>query len=141
LVGLDRNFSYQKLHIGLKVVRKGAQLVATNLDPYCPTPNDVNPDTGAIVKAIEAASSTNTVAVTGKPSTYYAQKVLQKLRIQPEQCLMVGDRLETDILLGANSGMKTALVLTGVTSIHQIDHQSVTPNYVLSTLGDIILAI
>ncbi|MNE60990.1 Ribonucleotide monophosphatase NagD [compost metagenome] len=75
----------------------------------------------------------------GKPSLYYAREALHKLGLAPEQCLMVGDRLETDILMGTGSGMHTALVLTGVSSRTDIERMQIEPHYVLDTLADIVL--
>lgn len=137
LVGLDRQFSYEKLRIGMRAVLNGAQLIAANPDTFCPTPDGIIPDTWGIAKAIEAAGTTNILTVVGKPSIYYIQKVLERVGVRAEQCLMVGDRLETDIMLGINSGIKTALVLTGVTTIHQLEDQRIKPDYVFSTLGDL----
>ncbi len=139
LVGLDRTFTYEKLYLGMKAAGNGAQFIVTNPDPCCPVPNDVIPDTWALAKGIEAAGGIKIDVIIGKPSAYYAQKVLQKLGIESERCLMIGDRLETDILLGLNSGMKTALVLTGVTSRDALENHTISPDYVFSTMGDLLL--
>ncbi len=72
--------------------------------------------------------------MTGKPSRYYAEQVFQQLQVQPEKCVMVGDRLETDILLGKNSGMKTALVMTGVTTSRELEATEIQPDYILPTM-------
>ncbi|MBD0379966.1 HAD-IIA family hydrolase [Paenibacillus sedimenti] len=139
LVGLDRAFNYEKLHIGMKAVRRGAKLIAANPDPCCPIPGDVIPDTGALLKALEVASQTEVELVIGKPSIFYANQALQRLGIPSGQCLMVGDRLETDILLGMNSGMKTALVLTGIATRDDIEAKSIRPDYVINTLSELIV--
>lgn len=134
LVGMDRAFTYEKLLQAADAVRNGAKLIVTNPDPVCPVPGGAIPDTGALARAIETAGGTDVRIITGKPSRYYADKVFQQLDVLPERCLMVGDRLETDILLGKNSGMKTALVLTGVTKIRELDSAEVEPDYILPTL-------
>lgn len=136
LVGMDRQFTYEKLHRAAKALRNGAKLIAANPDPCCPVPNDVIPDTGALVKALEAAGEVQLEIVIGKPSAYFADKSLQQLGLPRERCLMVGDRLETDILLGLNNGMKTALVLTGIASREDIDSMQIYPDYVISTLDE-----
>ncbi|MDQ1911109.1 HAD-IIA family hydrolase [Paenibacillus sp. GD4] len=138
LVGMDRAFTYEKLHQGMKAVRHGAKLMAANPDPCCPVIDDLIPDTGALLKALETASQAEMVTVIGKPNPYMAHKALQKLGIPAERCLMIGDRLETDILLGRNSGMKTALVLTGIATQADIAAFQITPDYVLKTLGELI---
>ncbi|WCK54320.1 HAD-IIA family hydrolase [Aneurinibacillus sp. Ricciae_BoGa-3] len=137
LVGMDRAFTYHKLYTGMKAVRNGARLIAMNPDPYCPVDGDVIPDTWSIAKAIEAAGTTPIHAIMGKPSTYYAEKVLERLNLHSQRCLMVGDRLETDILFGINSGVKTALVLTGVAGPDDVKKLSIIPDYIISTMGDL----
>jgi phosphoglycolate/pyridoxal phosphate phosphatase family enzyme len=134
VVGMDRAFTYEKLRLSADAVRHGARLIVANPDPVCPVPGGAIPDTGSLAKAIEIASDASISDVIGKPSLYYAEKVLQQLDVLPERCLMVGDRLETDILLGINSGMKTALVLTGVTSSRELEDSKITPDYIFSTL-------
>ncbi|MEK8127575.1 HAD-IIA family hydrolase [Paenibacillus filicis] len=138
LVGMDMQFDYQKLHQAQKAVRNGAALIAANPDPYCPVEQDVIPDTWSMVKAIEAASCIDTQTVIGKPSAYYADKVLEWSGLTPDRCLMVGDRLETDILLGHNNGLQTALVLTGVASLSDAERFSVKPDYIWSSLTELL---
>jgi phosphoglycolate/pyridoxal phosphate phosphatase family enzyme len=138
LVGMDRQFTYDKLHGAAKAIRNGAKLIAANPDTCCPVVDDVIPDTGALVKALEAAGQSQLDVVIGKPSAYYAAKSIQQLGLKSERCLMVGDRLETDILLGLNNGMKTALVLTGIASREDIDNMQIYPDYVISTLGEMV---
>ncbi|OXM85685.1 HAD-IIA family hydrolase [Paenibacillus rigui] len=137
LVGMDMHFHYDKLHQAMKAVRNGAALIAANPDPFCPVDGDVLPDTWSMVKAIEAASCVTPHAVIGKPSKYYGDKVLQSSGLAAERCLMIGDRLETDILFGANNGLRTALVLTGVTSEDDLRRSPIQPDYVWSTLHEI----
>lgn len=138
LVGMDLHFDYNKLHQALQAVRNGAALIAANPDPYCPVENDVLPDTWSMVKAIETASCTQTQAVIGKPSAYYAAKVLERTRLSGHQCLMIGDRLETDIMFGHNNGLYTALVLTGVATLSDAEQFPVRPNYIWSTLNELL---
>jgi phosphoglycolate/pyridoxal phosphate phosphatase family enzyme len=138
LVGMDMHFDYRKLHQALKAVRNGAALIAANPDPNCPIENDVIPDTWSMVKAIEAASCMEISAVIGKPSVYYAVKVLEWSGLKADRCLMVGDRLETDILFGHNHGLRTALVLTGVTSMKDMELFPVQPDYVWSSMHEFV---
>jgi len=114
VVGLDRQFSYRKLEEAQQAILAGAQFLATNRDATYPVEDGhVIPGGGAIVSAIETASGTKPLVI-GKPETYAIEKVLTSARSKPEESVMVGDRLETDILLGNRLGMHTALVLTGV---------------------------
>ncbi|MDF2721577.1 MAG: haloacid dehalogenase [Paenibacillus sp.] len=138
LVGMDMQFDYAKLHKAMKAVRCGAQLIAANPDPYCPVEGDVIPDTWAMVQAIEAASCVKAAAVIGKPSEYYASKVLEWTGLRRERCLMIGDRLETDILFGRLHRMHTALVLTGVTTERELEQSTIRPDYVWRTLEQFV---
>lgn len=138
LVGMDRGFNYEKLSLGMKAVRWGARLVAVNPDPVCPVPGGYIPDTWSIVKALETAAGAKSDLILGKPSPYYAQEALRRLNCPPEECLMVGDRLETDILMGNGSGMQTALVLTGVSVREDIRRLKIVPGYVLNSLADLL---
>ena len=139
LVGMDMHFHYDKLHQAMKAVRNGAELIATNPDPFCPIDGDEIPDTWPLVKAIEAASCTASVVILGKPSSHYGAMVLERSGLSAERCLMVGDRLETDIMFGVTNGMRTALVLTGVTDKAQLRQFQVQPDYVWDALSDLLL--
>lgn len=136
-VGLDQSFDYRRLTASVNAVRNGAQLVAANPDPYCPMENGVIPDTWALISAIETASGRTTDVMVGKPSAYYASYALQQLGVRPEECLMVGDKLETDIALGHRVGMATALVLTGVDSTESVGQTGISPDYILPSVGAI----
>ncbi|QKS47388.1 HAD-IIA family hydrolase (plasmid) [Paenibacillus cellulosilyticus] len=137
LVGLDRSFDFEKLTVGMNAVRSGALLIAANPDPFCPLDTGVIPDTWALVRAIETASMLQTHDIIGKPSRYYASYVLNQLDCRPEECLMVGDRLETDVELGNSTGMYTALVLSGADSEESIARTGIEPDYVWASIGAI----
>lgn len=134
VVGLDRAFTYQKLNDAVHAVRNGAKLVVTNPDPICPIPGDFFVDTYAIAKAIEEGAEQPIDVMIGKPSLYYGQHILSKTGVQAERCLIVGDRLETDIMLGSMNHMDTCLVLTGAATKDQAEAFPVNPHYVLKDL-------
>lgn len=136
-VGLDRSFDFNKMTAAVNAVRNGAILVAANPDPFCPMEDGVIPDTWSLIRAIETASNRNTDVTLGKPSVHYASHALQKLGARSKQCLMVGDKLETDIALGQRIGMATALVLTGVDTEEDIALTGIRPDFVLSSVNAI----
>ncbi|AJY77680.1 HAD-IIA family hydrolase [Paenibacillus beijingensis] len=138
LVGMDRHFTYDKLKRGMTAIRGGAKLVAVNPDPVCPVPGGFIPDTWPIVKALEAAGGVRAHLVIGKPSVNMAKLALRRLGVSGGRCLMVGDRLDTDVLMGLNGGMQTALVLTGVAAKEDIVRMDITPHYVIDTLAELI---
>jgi HAD superfamily hydrolase (TIGR01450 family) len=115
----DRGFDYRKLQIAFDAIRvhRRAILVATNPDRFCPLPGGRGePDCAAVTAAVEACTGTTCAATVGKPDGAMLATALDGLDVAPADCLVVGDRLGTDIRLGLDAGMPTALVLTGDTT-------------------------
>jgi 4-nitrophenyl phosphatase len=120
----DRAFDYRKLQIAFDAIwfHRRAVLVATNPDRFCPLPGGRGePDCAAVTAAIEACTGTACVATLGKPDRAILDAALTGLDVAPEDCLVVGDRLETDIRMGLAAGVPTALVLTGDTRPEALD--------------------
>lgn len=138
IASFDRTFNYHKLQVAFDAIQAGARFFATNADRYCPVPGGGQPDAAAMIAAIEASTGTHVEAVVGKPSHYMAEAILGLLHLPPEQCLMIGDRLETDVLMGLNAGMAGALTLTGATDEAALAGSSIHPTYVLHTLADLL---
>lgn len=138
IASFDRTFEYRKLQIAFDAIRAGACFFATNSDRYCPVPGGGQPDAAAMIAAIEACTGHSLEAMVGKPSHYMAEAILGLLQLPPEECLVTGDRLETDIQLGLNAGMATALALTGATSPLDLAASSIQPRYVLRQLADLL---
>jgi len=138
IASFDRTFAYWKLQVAFDAIRAGARFFATNADRYCPVPGGGEPDAAAMIAAIEACTDTKVEAVVGKPSHYMADAVLALLNKQPEDCLMIGDRLETDVLLGLNAGMAAALTLTGATDASVLTGSSIKPTYIFTQLADLL---
>lgn len=138
IASFDRTFDYHKLQIAFDAIRGGARFFATNADRYCPVPGGGQPDAAAMIAAVEACTGTTVEAVVGKPSPYMAAAILALVDAPPERCLMTGDRLETDVLLGLDNGMDAALVLTGATSRADLAASSVTPTYVVKGLAELL---
>jgi phosphoglycolate/pyridoxal phosphate phosphatase family enzyme len=138
VASFDRHFNYHKLQVAFDAIRAGARLVATNADRYCPVPGGGQPDAAALIAALEACTGTTCELVAGKPSALMAETALQYLGVRAEQCLMTGDRLETDILMGVHAGMATALVLTGATSQAELPHATIRPTYILAHLDELL---
>jgi HAD superfamily hydrolase (TIGR01450 family) len=138
IASFDRTFTYAKLQIAFDAIRHGARLFATNGDRYCPVPGGGQPDAAAIIAAIEACTNTKCEAIVGKPSTYMVDAVQSLLRLPPSRCLIAGDRLETDVQMGLNAGMATALTLTGATKIADVETSDIKPTYVINDLGELV---
>ena len=139
IASFDRDFTYRKLQAAFDAIRGGARFFATNGDRFCPTPDGGQPDAAAVIAAIEACTNTRVEAVVGKPSPIMAATALARLGLSPERCLMVGDRLETDVLFGLNAGMAAALTLTGATSAAEAAASDIRPTYVLRRLSELLV--
>lgn len=116
VVGMDRNFTYEKLTKAQHAILNGAQFIATNRDATYPLEGGkVVPGGGALVAAIEVATGVAPVLI-GKPEPTAMQKLLDLAHTSPKEAVIVGDRLDTDVLVGKRLGAVTVLVLTGVTT-------------------------
>lgn len=138
VVGLDVDFNYQKLWQAQAAILSGAKFIATNRDATFPTEDGLMPGGGAIVSAVETATKT-TPLVIGKPETYSLKKILDLTKVPAGETLMIGDRLETDILAGKRLNLKTALVLTGVCTKEEAEKAppELKPDYVLGNLSEL----
>ena len=116
VAGLDRKFDYDTLTKAQHAILAGAEFIATNRDATFPLEEGlIVPGSGALVSAIEAAAGVTPILI-GKPETYAMCKVLELAHASPENSVVVGDRLDTDVLVGKRIGAITVLVLTGVTT-------------------------
>lgn len=138
IASFDRTFDYRKLNIGYQALRLGARFFATNADRTCPVEGGDIPDAAAVIGALEGCSGRKVELVAGKPSAMIVNMVLDRLCLDASDCLMVGDRLETDILMGDQAGMSTALVLTGVTKREALTHSSLLPDFVLNSIAEVL---
>lgn len=137
VVAFDRTFDYRKLNISFQAIRKGAHFVATNPDRTCPVEGGEIPDCAAMIAAIEAVTGKQVEVIAGKPSKTMMQAVLDQLALRPEECIIIGDRLETDIKMGQESGTATGIVLTGVTDEQTLKGSSIHPDFVFRTIVDV----
>ncbi len=101
-------------------------------------PGGGEPDCAAIIAAIEACTEKKVEAVVGKPSRYMIEAALNLMNLPAADCLMTGDRLETDVHMGHEAGMSTALILTGATPESALANSSIQPTYLLHRLGDLL---
>lgn len=138
VASIDRGFSYDTLTEALAVLRDGTvPLVGTDPDVVIPAPQGDVPGSGAIITAVANVAEREPDAVLGKPHDLARELALDRLGCAPENCLVIGDRLDTDIELGARSGMTTILVRSGVTDEARLQRSAVTPDYVLDSFADV----
>lgn len=123
VVGMDRDITYNKLTQATLFIRKGVPFIGTNSDRTFPLPEGFAPGAGAILALLEAATDVHPIII-GKPNPEIYRLAASILNLHPSQILAVGDRLETDIVGGQEAGCKTALVLSGVSTLEQgLAHQ------------------
>jgi HAD superfamily hydrolase (TIGR01450 family) len=136
VVGMDRGLTYEKIKLAYLAINHGALFWATNLDPLFPVPGGFHPGAGVVVASVVTAAGPPD-RVFGKPQTDMANLALDRLRLPKESCLVVGDRMDTDILFAKKAGMDSALVLTGATSRGNLGEYDYSPDYVFDTIVDI----
>ncbi len=136
VAGMDREINLEKITIAMRLILNGADFIATNTDGSFPTPEGIKPGTGTVIGALHYASGTAPYVV-GKPQPAIFETALRALGVDPDQALMVGDRLETDILGANRMGIDSAAVLTGVTSREEIKNHQVQPDFIFEDIADL----
>jgi len=137
-VGMDRAFCYDMLRAAMHAILGGAEFIASNADATFPVEDGLLPGGGTIVAAIETAVGFAPVVI-GKPSTRMLDLLLSDLRCAPGEVVIVGDRLDTDIKVGRDAGMHTALVLTGISSAQEarVAPEEIRPEWIIETLAEL----
>ena len=137
VVAFDRTFDYKKLNISYQAIKLGAHFVATNPDRTCPVEGGEIPDCAGMIAAIEAVTQKKVEVIVGKPSPIIIQTALETMGLKPKDCILIGDRLETDIKMGKDSGIATGLVLTGVTREETLKESPIQPDFVFQSIADV----
>lgn len=135
IVAFDRTLDYRKLNTAYQALMRGARFFATNPDKTCPLPGGGIPDAGATIAALEHLTGRQVELLAGKPSTLIVEVAMDLLGTPPERTLMVGDRLETDMRMGIEAGMKTAAVLTGASTREQAEASPYRPHLILESVA------
>jgi 4-nitrophenyl phosphatase len=136
VIGIDKKITWEKLNTAVMNIRTGAKFIGTNPDTTYPTENGIGVGNGAILAAVKAATGISPLVI-GKPETPIYEQALQRLKSNSSDTLMIGDRLDTDILGAQRAGITTLLVLTGVTTLEMSKASVVQPDLVLTGLPDI----
>ena len=140
VIGLDLEFTYAKLKAAHEAIQRGARFIATNADSTLPTEAGLVPGAGSIVAALAAATGQRPIVI-GKPETPMLEMAMIRMGAQPEETVMLGDRLDTDILAGERAGMPTVLVLTGVSTREDLNSAEALPDVVVSDLPSLVEAL
>ncbi|RJP31295.1 MAG: HAD-IIA family hydrolase [Actinobacteria bacterium] len=137
VVGWDTELTYDKLRIATLALYSGAVFVATNRDATFPAPDGLWPGAGSIVAALETAAGREALVV-GKPNVYMIQAALSRTGGKTDRTLMIGDRLETDIVGGWRAGLDTCLVLSGVAVREDLEGYSPQPDLIVESLLELL---
>ena len=135
-VGLDRHADYHRYSLALRQLKKGAVLVGTNDDVILLSEEGVNVGNGTIVRMLEICSGQTSMKI-GKPSSVILEGALKYTGWKKEEVLIVGDNLETDILCGIQGQTETALVLSGISTVEDIERLNIHPDIVVNELLDL----
>lgn len=140
VVGLDREITYDKLRKAHKGIVGGATYVATNADVTLPTEQGLVPGCGALIAALVASTGKQPVII-GKPEVHLLEASMHAMGVAPQQTVMVGDRLDTDIVAGHNAGTLSLMVLTGVSTRDEIPAAPIKPDLVFTDLPAVLEAL
>lgn len=133
VAGLDFDFTYRKMARAVEAIGHGARFIATNADDRLPTENGYQPGAGSCIAGITVASRVEPVIV-GKPEPLMMHKAAEHMGLATDEVVMVGDRLDTDVLAAQRAGMMTALVLTGLTDRAMLVDSDILPDFIFADL-------
>jgi NagD protein len=136
VVGEGRTMTFEMIEKAVRMVQNGAKLIATNLDPNCPTHAGMRPGCGAIVAMLEVATGRKAFSV-GKPSPVMMRSARKELGLATAETTMIGDTMETDILGGVQMGYHTVLVLTGSTRREDLVNYTYGPDRVVESIAEL----
>lgn len=137
IASLDFNLNYEKLRRASTLIQKGCEFIGTNPDNTLPTPNGFIPGSGTIIGALEIASGRK-AKIIGKPQPLLYEMALRRLNVLPEETLAIGDRLETDIAGAQAANIRTALVLSGVSTLEQAKQYLPQPDLIAKNLTELL---
>ena len=137
VVGLNFGIDYKKIAIAANLIMNGSLFIGTNPDPTFPMPDGQYPGAGTMIAAVQTASGT-IPRIMGKPEPFLYQLALERAGVGPEQAIMIGDRLETDILGAQRLGIPAAVVLTGIVQRSDIASWDPQPDLIVDDALDVV---
>ncbi|MBN8215486.1 MAG: HAD family hydrolase [Spirochaetes bacterium] len=137
VVGETRSYSYEKIEKAIHLVLGGARLIGANPDLTGPGEHGLSPACGALIAPIELSTSRKAYFV-GKPNPLMMRQALKHLGVRREDTLMIGDRMDTDIIAGIESGIETCLVLTGVTTTAEVERFPYRPSHIAAGIEALV---
>jgi NagD protein len=137
VLGETRTYSFTAITRAIRLINNGARFIATNPDPTGPSNEGALPATGAVAALITKATGVQPYFV-GKPNPLMMRSALNAVNGHSESTVMIGDRMDTDIVAGTEAGLETILVLTGVTGRHEVDRFPYRPSRIVDSVADLI---
>jgi NagD protein len=137
VVGETSTYSFEKITKAINLVLKGAKLIGTNPDISGPFEGGIYPATGSLIAPIQLATGKKAYFV-GKPNPLMLRRGLKRLDCHSQDTVFVGDRMDTDIIAGIESNMDTILVLSGVSSMEEVEKYPYRPTYIFKGVGEIV---
>jgi len=137
VIGETHSYSYETVEKAINLVLKGARLIGTNPDLTGPGEHGIVPATKALISPVELSTGKKAYFI-GKPNPLMMRNALKKISATREESIIIGDRMDTDIVAGIESDIDTVLVLSGITTREIIDHFPYRPRYVLNGIADLV---
>lgn len=136
VLGDATSYHYEEIAAGSYLISAGARFIATNSDATAPTEKGLHPACGSVAALIAEATGMKPYFI-GKPNSFMTRCALEKLGVDAGQTVLVGDRMDTDVLAGLEAGLRSVLVLTGVTSSADLPRFSFKPDLIVARLADL----
>jgi NagD protein len=137
VLGETRTYSFSAITTAIRLIQDGARFVATNPDPTGPSTEGDLPATGAVAAMVSRATGVQPYFV-GKPNPLMMRAALNRLQAHSESTVMIGDRMDTDVVAGLEAGMRTVLVLTGITHAGDVERFPYRPSRVVNSIADLL---
>lgn len=137
VIGESRTYSFERLEKAVHLVLNGAKLIGTNPDLTGPTEKGIVPATGALISPIELATAHKAYFI-GKPNPFMMRRAVKYLNAMSKETVIIGDRMDTDIIAGVEAEVDTVLVLSGVTKKEDISRFAYTPKYIMAGLFELV---
>ncbi|HWM58732.1 MAG TPA: HAD-IIA family hydrolase [Pseudonocardia sp.] len=137
VLGETRTYSFEAVTTAIRLIRAGARFVATNPDPVGPSSEGVLPATGSVAALISRATGVEPYFV-GKPNPLMMRAALNRLQVHSETAAMIGDRMDTDVIAGLEAGMRTVLVLSGITAQADVDRFPYRPTRIVGSIRELV---
>ncbi|GMA21305.1 acid sugar phosphatase [Arsenicicoccus piscis] len=137
VLGETRTYSFEAITRAIRLIEKGSRFIATNPDPSGPSPAGTLPATGSVAALITTATGRKPYFI-GKPNPLMMRSALNRIEAHSETTVMIGDRMDTDVISGLEAGLRTILVLTGSTRPEQVDRFPYRPTRICPSIAEVV---